>query len=144
MPGMSFVASQPNLSGLRRRALARDNEHVHAVAVRQLQQRLGYCGKDPVVAEFELKLEREGLYAKFLEIVEKELGKPWTQFKDSSLVDQHFSLAMHHLDRQKHVDPLSWSMAYAGKAPPGKSPKKRLGYRRYAEVSARRTRLSSS
>ncbi len=28
---------------------------------------------------------------------------------------------MHHLDRQKHVDPLSWSMAYAGKAPPGKS-----------------------
>ena len=102
-------------------ALARDNEHVHAVAVRQLQQRLGYCGKDPVVAEFELKLEREGLYAKFLEIVEKELGKPWSQFKDSSLVDQHFSLAMHHLDRQKHVDPLSWSMAYAGKAPPGKS-----------------------
>jgi hypothetical protein len=102
-------------------ALARDNEHVHAVAVRQLQQRLGYSGKDPVVAEFELKLEREGLYAKFLEIVEKELGKPWTHFKDSSLVDQHFSLAMHHLDRQKHVDPLSWSMAYAGKAPPGKS-----------------------
>ncbi len=102
-------------------ALARDNEHVHAVAVRQLQQRLGYCGKDPVVAEFELKLEREGLYAKFLEIVDKELGKPWTHFKDSSLVDQHFSLAMYHLDRQKHIDPLSWSMAYAGKAPPGKS-----------------------
>lgn len=102
-------------------ALARDNEHVHAVAIRQLQQRLGYCGKDPVVAEFELKLEREGLYPKFLEIVEKELGKPWSHFKDSSLVDQHFSLAMYHLDRQKHVDPLSWSMAYAGKAPAGRS-----------------------
>ena len=102
-------------------ALARDNEHVHAVAIRQLQQRLGYCSKDPVVAEFELKLEREGLYTQFLEIAERELGKPWSEFKDSSLVDQHFSLAMHHLDRQKHVDPLSWSMAYAGKAPPGKS-----------------------
>lgn len=102
-------------------ALARDNEHVHSVAVRQLQQRLGYCGKDPVVAEFELKLEREGLYGKFLEIVEKELGKPWSQLKESSLVDQHFSEAMYHLDRKKHLEPLSWAMAYAGKAPPGKS-----------------------
>jgi len=102
-------------------ALARDNEHVHAVAVRQLQKRLGYCSKDPIVADFELKLERDGLYDQFIEIANRELDKPWSEVKESSLVDQSFSLVMHHLDSQKHIEPLSWAMAYAGKAPPGKS-----------------------
>ncbi|EMI44537.1 BREX system P-loop protein BrxC [Rhodopirellula sp. SWK7] len=102
-------------------AKARDNEHVHAVAIRQLQERLGYATKDPIVADFELKLERDGLYDHFQEIAEAQLGKPWSEVKDTSMVDQSFSLVMHHLDKQKHIDPLSWSMAYAGKAPPGRS-----------------------
>ena len=102
-------------------AKARDNEHVHAVAVRQLQERLGYATKDPIVADFELKLERDGRYDEFLQITQEQLGKPWEEIKDNSMVDQSFSLIMHHLDNKIHPEPLSWSMAYAGKAPPGRS-----------------------
>ena len=46
--------------------VARDNEHIHAAAVRQVQQRLGYCA-EPLVADFELRLERDGEWARFEE-----------------------------------------------------------------------------
>jgi len=31
-------------------SVARDNEHIHAVVVRQVQRRLGYCSSEPLVA----------------------------------------------------------------------------------------------
>ena len=40
--------------------VARENEQIHSAAVRQVQRRLGYCSTDPLVADFELKLERDG------------------------------------------------------------------------------------
>ena len=40
--------------------VARDNEQIHNAALRQVQQRLGYCTSDPHVADFELGLERNG------------------------------------------------------------------------------------
>ena len=40
--------------------IARDNEHIHAAAVRQVQHRLGYCTTEPLVADYELSLERDG------------------------------------------------------------------------------------
>ncbi len=45
--------------------IARDNEHIHAAAVRQVQHRLGYCSTEPLVADFELNLERDGEWARF-------------------------------------------------------------------------------
>ena len=39
--------------------VARDNEHIHTAAVRQVQRRLGYC-PEPLVADFELKLGSSG------------------------------------------------------------------------------------
>ena len=62
-------------------SIARDNEHVHAAAVRQLQGRLGYCTKDPAVADFELDLERDGHYSDFLTVAEQTLGKSWDEVK---------------------------------------------------------------
>src|SRR5690606_26253137 len=45
--------------------IARDNEHIHAAAVRQVQRRLGYCSTDALVASFELALERDGEWPRF-------------------------------------------------------------------------------
>ena len=47
-------------------SVARDGEHIHAAAVRQVQRRLGYCA-EPLVADFELRLERDGEWARFEE-----------------------------------------------------------------------------
>ena len=51
-------------------AVARDGEHIHAAAVRQVQQRLGYCA-EPLVADFELRLERDGEWARFEETAQE-------------------------------------------------------------------------
>ena len=40
---------------------ARDNEHIHATAVRQVQRRLGYS-RDSLVADGELRLEQSGRF----------------------------------------------------------------------------------
>jgi hypothetical protein len=40
--------------------VARDDEHIHSAVLRQVQARLGYCKKSNLVAEHELKLERDG------------------------------------------------------------------------------------
>ena len=45
--------------------IARDGEHIHALAVRMVQKRLGYCTTDPIVADFELKLERDKEWKRF-------------------------------------------------------------------------------
>src|SRR5690606_30369420 len=47
-------------------SVARDGEHIHALAVRMVQQRLGYCSTDPIVADSELKLERDREWPRFL------------------------------------------------------------------------------
>ena len=63
-------------------AVARDNEQIHAAVVRQVQRRLGYCTTDPTVADFELKLERDGEWAAFEKLAEQILKKPWASLKD--------------------------------------------------------------
>ncbi len=94
--------------------IARDNEQVHAAAVRQVQKRLGYCSTEPLVADFELKLERDGQWAQFLDVAEKTLGKPWSQVKDKALAEEDFSWVMSEMDPDKYPDPMAWFGSRAG------------------------------
>src|SRR5262249_23655979 len=65
--------------------VARDNEHIHSTIVRQVQKRLGYCSADPLVADFELKLERAGEWDRFEKVARDTLKKPWSELKDRPL-----------------------------------------------------------
>jgi len=95
---------------------ARDEEQVHAVIVRQVQQRLGYSKTSNLVAEYELKLELEGLDSAFLDKVKEVHSKPWSALKDSQLVEDEFSRVMHALRPDLFPDPMSWVDSRAGSA----------------------------
>lgn len=87
---------------------ARDQEHIHMVAVRQVQRRLGYSTSDPHVADFELRLERDGEYPRFLAKAEEVLGVPWDTVKNKALAEEDFSLVLSHLYPQRYPDPMAW------------------------------------
>lgn len=93
---------------------ARDNEHIHGAAVRQVQKRLGYCSTQPLVAEFELKLERDGEYQRFAQLAAKVLGEPWAVKKDRALAEEDFSLVMAEMFPDKYTDPMAWFSSRAG------------------------------
>lgn len=93
---------------------ARDNEHIHAAAVRQVQQRLGYCSTEPLVADFELRLERDGEWARFERTAQAVLGKPWQAVKDKSLAEEEFSLLMAEMYPERYTDPMSWFTSRGG------------------------------
>lgn len=107
-------------------ASARDNEQIHSVAVRQVQKRLGYCPID-LVADFELKLERDGLWAKFLAVAQQVLGRPWAEMKDSALAEDHFSHALSVFDPVRYPDAGSWFAARAGTLIRTESPEEAVG-----------------
>ncbi len=94
--------------------LARENEHIHSVCVRQVQQRLGYCATQPLVAEFELNLERDNRWGDFEAKALEVLGKPWSEVKDSALAEEDFSEVMHALEPKRYTDPMTWLMARVG------------------------------
>lgn len=95
---------------------ARDGEQIHAVAVRELQHRLGYSKTSNLVAEYELKLEIEGLHGAFLDKVAALHGRPWTELKDSQLSEDYFSAAIHALKPELFPDPMSWVDSRSGSA----------------------------
>lgn len=95
---------------------ARDDEHVHAVAVRQVQQRLGYSKTSNLVAEYELKLELEGMHDAFMSKVTEVQKKPWSALKDSQLVEDEFSRIMHELRPDLFPDVMTWVDSRAGSA----------------------------
>jgi hypothetical protein len=95
-------------------SVARDNEHVHAVALGQVQKRLGYCSTEPLVADFELKLERDGHWPQFLEKAEQTLGESWSAVKDQQLAEEQFSLVLSELFPDLYRDPMSWFESRAG------------------------------
>ena len=99
---------------------ARDDEHLHAVVVRQVQQRLGYSKTSQLVAEYELKLELEELYPSFIEKVREVHGKPWQELKDSQLVEDYFSAVLHALQPDLFTDPMSWVDSRSGSRFEGK------------------------
>lgn len=95
--------------------VARDNEPIHSAVVRQLQERLGYCTVEPVVADYELRLELDGEYDRFLEVCERELGEPWGELKSNALAEDDFSEVMHHMNPDRFREPDSWLIARAGR-----------------------------
>jgi hypothetical protein len=94
--------------------IARDNEHIHAAAVRQLQRRLGYCSTEPLVADFELRIERDKEWPRFEQAVERTLGTPWGQVKDKALAEEDFSLVMSVMYPERYTDPMSWFISRGG------------------------------
>jgi hypothetical protein len=100
----------------------RDNEHIHSATVRQVQKRLGYCTQDPLVADFELKLEREGEWPRFQEVAREVLGKPWDEVKDKPMAEEDFSLVMSQLRPEHYSDPMSWYTSRAGTHARSESP----------------------
>ena len=94
--------------------VARDNEHIHAAAVRQVQQRLGYCKIDALVANFELKLERDGEWGRFERTARETLGGPWSEFQSRQFAEEYFSQVMSVMYPQFYADPTSWFTSRAG------------------------------
>lgn len=94
--------------------VARDNEHIHSAVLRQVQARLGYCPKSNLVAEHELKLERDGEWERFIHIAEKTLDKPWSAAKNDEQADDHFSHVLHVMFPDRYRDPTSWIDSRAG------------------------------
>lgn len=94
--------------------VARDGEHIHSAVQRLVQARLGYCAKSNLVAEYELKLERDGKWDLFLDLAKKTLGKPWDTAKHEERADDHFSHVLHVMEPDRYRDPTSWIDSRAG------------------------------
>ena len=101
---------------------ARDNEQIHAAAMRQVQKRLGYCVVDPIVADCELKLERDGEWDRFEQVALAKLGKPWSEAKISALVEDAFSTVMCEMYPDRFTDPMMWYSSRAGMHQRSESP----------------------
>lgn len=94
--------------------VARDNEHIHSAVLRQVQARLGYCPKSNLVAEHELKLQKDGDWPRFLHTARQVLGKDWSEACREEQADDHFSHVMHVMHPDRYVDPTSWIDSRAG------------------------------
>jgi hypothetical protein len=94
-------------------SVARDDEHVHAAILRQVQRRLGYCPSS-LVADHELRLERDGEWERFLTVAEATLGKPWEVAKLDAQAEDHFSHVLHAMQPGRYRDPTSWIDSRAG------------------------------
>lgn len=103
-------------------SVARDNEQIHAAALRQLQRRLGYSTADPLVADFELSLERRGEWARFEKVAEETLKQPWAEVKDKALAEDDFSLVMSVMFPEHYPDPTAWYTARGGTHSRSESP----------------------
>ena len=103
-------------------SVARDNEHLHATALREVQKRLGYCSTEPLVADFELKLERDGMWKAFELKAEELLGNPWKQLKDRQFAEEDFSLVLSGLFPEHYNDPMAWITSRAGTHQRAESP----------------------
>ena len=103
---------------------AKDNEHVHAAVLRHVQQRLGYCATSADVADFELKLERDGRWLEFLELAGSTLKEPWQKTIDDKRVfaDQDFSLVMSKMFPEHFPEPITWFQSRAGTHKRNESP----------------------
>ena len=95
-------------------SVARDGEQVHSAAKRQIQKRLGYCPVSHLVADWEAKLEADGLWDAFVLAAEKALRRPWDVAKREQLAPDHFSHALSVLDQERYPEPTTWIDTHAG------------------------------
>jgi hypothetical protein len=107
--------------------VARDDEHIHAVAVRRLQARLGYSAKSAHVAYGELELERSGRWAELEALAQQRYGAPWAQLKDDSQAQARFSNLMAALYPDVYRNDRDWHMRHAGVAVNVLSPEEAVG-----------------
>lgn len=117
--------------------VARDGEHLHSAALRKVQERLGYCPTNSIVADYELTLERDGLWRQFEEVAGRSLGTPWSEARKEHRAADRFSLVMHHMFRDEYPEPTSWFDSRAGGRTRTESPEEvmaairdMLGFRR--------------
>ena len=94
--------------------VAQNQEHIHSAALRLIQARLGYCSKSHLVADFELRLERDGEWDTFLNAATQTLGKDWKLAKEDAQAEDHFSHVLHVLKPERYPDPTSWIDSRAG------------------------------
>ena len=92
---------------------ARDNEHIHAAVLRLVQARLGYS-KNNLVADYELRLERDGEWEPFLRTANKTLGKEWAVAKEEEQAEDHFSHVLHVMKPERYPEPSTWIESRAG------------------------------
>lgn len=95
---------------------AKDNEHVHAAILRHVQKRLGYCCTSANVADYELKLEREGEWDRFIQVSNETLDEPWQKkVEDEDMfADEDFSLVMSKMFPEHFPEPMTWFQSRAG------------------------------
>lgn len=94
--------------------VARDEEHIHSAAVRQLRIRLGYCPTSNLVAAHELKLQIDEEWDTFLAQAEKTLGAPWEEMKLRQQADDYFSQVLNAMHPDRYPDPMAWIDSRAG------------------------------
>ena len=102
--------------------IARDNEHIHAAAVRQVQRRLGYCTRAP----------RRGLRAAASSATASGLvsrrrhrrcsARRGPSVKDKALAEEDFSLVMSELYPDRYTDPMAWFTSRGGTHARSESP----------------------
>lgn len=111
---LKHIGSQPMAVVFDIGGVARDGEHIHAAVLRQVQIRLGYCGKSNLVADYELKLERDGEWDQFVATATKTLGKEWSKAREEEQADDHFSHVLHVMKPDRYPEPASWIDSRAG------------------------------
>ncbi len=92
---------------------ARDSEHVHGVLARMVQDRLGYS-RDPLTADYELRLERDGEWARFEKTAREVLGHSWEEARHKSFADDDFSRVLHAMYPERYPDEMAWIASRAG------------------------------
>ena len=106
---------------------ARDDEHIHSVAVRQVQARLGYSTKSSHVAFGELEIERDGRWSELLRLAQDSFGRPWADLKDEPQVQARFSNLMARLYPEVYRNDRDWHMRHGGTAVNVLSPEEAIG-----------------
>ena len=105
---------------------ARDGEHIHSVAVRQLQARLGYSTKSSHVAFGELEIERAKRWADFERLAQEAFERPWDVLKNEPQVQARFSNLMARLYPEVYRNERDWHMRHGGTAINVQSPEEAI------------------
>lgn len=86
---------------------ANDGEHIHSAVSRMVQRRLGYS-TDPLVADAELRLEKDQQWEHFLEVAHRTLGRDWSEVRTTARADEHFSRVISVMDPATYPSTMSW------------------------------------
>ncbi|NVJ19969.1 BREX system P-loop protein BrxC [Myxococcus sp. AM011] len=86
---------------------ANDGEHIHSAVARMVQRRLGYS-TDPLVADAELRLEKDQQWEHFLEVARRTLGREWSEVRTTARADEHFSRIISVMEPATYSGTMTW------------------------------------